>query len=75
MTAISPRAKSAHAWLYWRYDGRWWILDPTNLSRPIAADSVGRTRYVPYYSFTRSASYRHPATHLMVVAQNVAARK
>jgi len=72
---LTPRARSSHAWLYWKYDGRWWILDPTNLSNPIAADTVGRTRYVPYYSFTRGASYRHAATRLLLGPQTVAARE
>lgn len=66
---LSTRAKASHAWLYWRYDGRWWILDPTNSSTPIAADTVDRGRYVPYYSFSRGVAYRHPATHLMMLAQ------
>lgn len=72
---LHSRTKAAHAWLYWKWDGRWWILDPTNLSNPIAADSVDRSRYVPYYSFTRNGAYRHPATHLLLAAQTVAARR
>jgi len=72
---LTARSKAAHAWLYWRWDGRWWILDPTNLSYPVAADTVSRTRYVPYYSFTPVGAYRHPATHLLLTAQNVAQRR
>ncbi len=55
-------AKANHAWLYWRYDSRWWILDPTNRSTPVLADSFPDDRYVPYYSFGRKGAYRHPRT-------------
>ena len=54
--------KSNHAWLYWRCDARWWILDPTNRSTPIPADSVPEDRYVPYYSFGKEGAYRHRVT-------------
>ena len=60
------RARTSHAWVYWRYDERWWILDCTERADPIAADSVSSDRYVPYYSFARGASYRHKATRLML---------
>jgi hypothetical protein len=64
---VTRGAKTSHAWLYWRWEDRWWILDPTNLRSPIAADSVGPNRYVPYYSFARDGAYRHAATSLLVV--------
>ena len=60
------RAKNSHAWVYWRNDERWWILDCTERSDPIAADSVSSDRYVPYYSFGRSGAYRHKATRLIL---------
>ena len=55
-------AKSNHAWLYWRYDSHWWILDPTNRSAPVLASSFPEDRYVPYYSFGKKGAYRHPQT-------------
>ncbi len=60
------RARTSHAWVYWRYDDRWWILDCTEQSNPIAADSVSSDRYVPYYSFGKSGAYRHKATRLIL---------
>lgn len=57
-------AKSSHAWLYWYWEGRWWILDPTTRSTPIAASSVTPGRYVPYYSFGRDGAYRHNSTRI-----------
>jgi hypothetical protein len=57
-------ADTSHAWVYWRSGGRWWILDCTDRSDPIAADTVASDRYVPYYSFGKSGTYRHKATWL-----------
>jgi len=56
--------RTSHAWVYWRCDGRWWILDCTDRVDPVAADSVSPNRYVPYYSFGKLGTYRHPAAPL-----------
>lgn len=58
------RAQTSHAWVYWRRDERWWILDPTNRAEPVAADSVPSDRYVAYYSYGKMGAYRHKATEL-----------
>lgn len=55
-------SRTSHAWVYWRSGGRWWILDCTDRTDPIAADSVSPDRYIPYYSFGKNGAYRHPAT-------------
>ncbi|MDR3403502.1 MAG: hypothetical protein P4L99_13475 [Chthoniobacter sp.] len=52
-------AKLSHAWVMWQHDGQWWILDCTMLSRPIPADKAGPNDYVPLYSYSRSAEFRH----------------
>jgi hypothetical protein len=65
--------RTSHAWVYWRCDGRWWILDCTERADPIAADSVSPNRYVPYYSFGKLGTYRHPATQLSVTPANAVA--
>jgi len=62
------RAANSHAWVYWRHRDRWWILDPTNRSNPIAADSVSSDRYVPYYSYGKAGAFRHPATRLLMAS-------
>ena len=59
-------AKSNHAWVYWRADSRWWILDPTNRSTPVPADSLPSDRYVPYYSFGKQGAFRHRATWIFM---------
>ena len=59
-------AKSNHAWVYWRCDNRWWILDPTNRSSPVLADSLPSDRYVPYYSFGKEGAFRHRATWIFM---------
>lgn len=65
--------RTSHAWVYWRCDGRWWILDCTDRADPIAADSVPPDRYVPYYSFGKTGTYRHPATKANPTMGNVVA--
>ena len=57
---------SNHAWIYWRYDSQWWILDPTNRSAPVPADSLPTDRYVPYYSFGKKGAFRHRATWIFM---------
>jgi len=52
-------ARLSHAWVMWQHDGQWWILDCTMLSRPIPADKVSANEYVPLYSYSRTAAFRH----------------
>ena len=58
----------SHAWLLWRNEGRWWILDCTNNYRPIAADSVSRNEYIPLYSWSKGGVYRHGSSRIMTAA-------
>jgi hypothetical protein len=61
-------SKISHAWVMWN-DGRsWWILDPTNTARPIAAEAVSRREYIPLYSWAKNGSYRHASTALNFAA-------
>ena len=52
-------SKISHAWVMWNDGARWWILDPTNVSRPIAADSTGKNEYIPLYSYEPGRAFRH----------------
>ena len=61
-------SKISHAWVMWHDGSAWWILDPTNTSRPIAAARVARNEYIPFYSWARNGSYRHATTALNVAA-------
>jgi len=61
---------TSHAWVYWRCNGRWWILDCTDRADPIAADTVPPDRYVPYYSFGKLGTYRHAAAKLTTPPTN-----
>jgi hypothetical protein len=54
-------ANVSHAWVMWQHEGRWWILDCTMNSEPIAAERAGQDEYVPLYSFGKTVSYRHTA--------------
>lgn len=58
----APCARVNHAWVMWRCEGRWWLLDCTLRSTPMPADEVPRDRYIPLYSFSKGTSYRHAAT-------------
>jgi hypothetical protein len=49
----------SHAWVMWQHEGRWWILDCTMTTQPIAADKTGPDSYVPLYSFSKGAVFRH----------------
>ena len=52
-------SKISHAWLMWNDGSRWWVLDPTNVSKPIAAESTSRNEYIALYSYDSARSYRH----------------
>src|SRR5580692_1132883 len=58
---MKRNARISHAWVMWQHEGRWWILDCTMNSAPIAADKVGQNDYVPLYSFGKTVAYRHTA--------------
>jgi hypothetical protein len=64
----SPRAKMSHAWVMWQNEGRWWILDCTLKSTPVAADSLPSNSYVPHYSYAKAGRYRHAATQVGLAA-------
>ena len=61
-------SKISHAWVMWNDGARWWILDPTNTSRPIAADSVSKNEYIPLYSYDSRRCYRHAATEIFTAS-------
>ena len=64
-------SKISHAWLMWKNEGRWWILDCTNTREPIPADRINPSKeYIPLYSFSKVGTYRHMATG-MAIASNV----
>ena len=52
-------SRMSHAWVMWQNQGQWWILDCTMNSRPIQADKVSPDEYVPQFSFTKGAAFRH----------------
>jgi hypothetical protein len=64
---VKRNPKVSHAWVMWENEGRWWILDCTLSWRPIPADRVRRDDYVPLYSYSKDASYRHARTALLMV--------
>ncbi|HWB61092.1 MAG TPA: hypothetical protein VG733_16545 [Chthoniobacteraceae bacterium] len=61
----------SHAWLMWKSEGKWWILDCTLSYKPIEADTINPERqYIPLYSYSKSGSYRHHATNVAAVASS-----
>jgi hypothetical protein len=69
----SPRAQMSHAWVMWEHEGRWWILDCTLRSHPIAVDTLPADRYIPLYSYGKNRSYAHAATPVNI--RGVASRR
>jgi len=61
-------AKLSHAWVMWQKKGQWWILDCTNNSRPILAESTSKNEYIPLYSYDKDGCYRHESTQLIATA-------
>ena len=62
-----------HAWVMWRNEGKWWLLDCTLRSAPILADRLSTDRYIPLYSFSKTGTYRHAATQANIA--RVASKK
>ena len=57
-------ATDNHAWVYWRSEGRWYVLDCTENSRPLEASQIPIDRYIPYYSYGKVGAFRHLATRI-----------
>jgi hypothetical protein len=55
---------TGHAWLLWRKDGQYWILDCTNACYPIPAVTVHYGNYVAQYSWSQNCAYRHAGASL-----------
>ena len=72
---IEKNSRTSHAWVYWRNEGQWLILDCTDRMDPIVASTVSADRYIPYYSYGKQGVYRHKTTSvgLPVVSTTVAA--
>ena len=64
----SPRARISHAWVMWQHEGRWWVLDCTLKTAPIAVDTLPADRYIPLYSYAKNRSYNHTSTPMHVAA-------
>lgn len=57
------RAESGmnHAWLLWKNDNGWWILDATKFSTPLDLDRLGPGEFVPLYSYSDKGEFVHAA--------------
>ena len=64
----SLRARVSHAWVMWQNEGRWWVLDCTLKSAPIAADTLPADKYVPFYSYSKGTCYRHGLSGINMAA-------
>ena len=59
-----PGIRLSHAWVMWKNEGRWWLLDCTLRRAPIAAEEVPANRYIPLYSYSKGTTFRHAATQI-----------
>ncbi len=57
----SRSARMSHAWVMWENEGRFWILDCTLKSAPVAMDSLSKGSYIPQFSYAKNGSFRHSA--------------
>lgn len=64
----TSRSRISHAWVMWENEGRWWVLDCTNNSKPIPADRLGRNRYIPLYSYGKDGVFVHGTTTTLASA-------
>jgi hypothetical protein len=70
----APGMRISHAWVMWRNEGRWWLLDCTLKRAPIPADELPANRYIPLYSYGKGSTFRHAATQVGI-AQVASKRK
>ena len=70
---LNRNSRINHAWVMWKHEDRWWILDCTMTTRPIAADTLSDDQYVPFYSYSKSFAYRH--TMARNLASNTASNR
>lgn len=61
-------SKISHAWVMWNDGQKWWILDPTNTSRPIEAARTGKNEYIPFYSYEPGRAYRHAGLSILTAS-------
>ncbi|MEM6822486.1 MAG: transglutaminase family protein [Verrucomicrobiota bacterium] len=47
------RSKETHAWLEWKYQGEWLVLDPTFYPRPQSRDNL-KSKYIREYIYLNS---------------------
>jgi hypothetical protein len=59
---IKRSSRINHAWVLWQGEGRWWILDCTMNAAAVPLDSVNPDAYVPLYSYSKNAAFRHTGT-------------
>ncbi len=59
-----PGVRLSHAWVMWKNEGRWWLLDCTLRRAPIPADELPANRYIPLYSYSKGSTFRHAATQV-----------
>jgi hypothetical protein len=71
---VRRSSRISHAWLMWKNGGRWWILDPTNLSAPIQANAVASDEYLISYSYDRTGSYAYNTSTTSSSRRRVAGR-
>lgn len=77
---VIGRARSSsrisHAWLMWKHDDRWFILDCTNTRDPIPVDRINPAKeYIPLYSYAKTGTYSHLSTQMMMASSMASHRQ
>jgi hypothetical protein len=57
---LTRGARKSHAWLLWRDQGNWFILDATMQSSAVALERASENDWVPLFSYSAHGKFRHP---------------
>lgn len=64
-----------HAWLLWRHNNQWWVLDPARTDIPLRDAGARSLWHIPHYVYTREGSYRYGTSNLEAFGASIHNRR